>query len=160
MLHIIECRVAKKLWTAVFVFTTDIFGLAPPRNFTRAIIFNQWTSDTIAPPAVCALIRHAVNCFYRDFVLIETQVSPFAWERTFARTLRSYRAAVLRYAQKVRMHHVSRQLTNKQDRVAEDSLTRFAQLVTFSRTNYSYQLTPKLLRAVSRANSAADRPNG
>ena len=160
MLHIIECRVAKKLWTAVFVFTTDIFGLAPPRNFTRAIIFNQWTSDTIAPPAVCALIRHAVNCFYRDFVLIETQVSPFAWERTFARTLRSYRAAVLRYAQKIRMHHVSRQLTNKQDRVAEDSLTRFAQLVTFSRTNYSYQLTPKLLRAVSRANSAADRPNG
>ena len=55
------------------------------------------------------------------------------------------------------MHHVSRQLTNKQDRVSEESLTRFAQLVTFDRADYSYQLTPKLLDAVAQANRAVDQ---
>ena len=131
-------------------------GRASLMPATRAIIFNTWAPDTIAPPAVCALIRHAVGCFYRDFVLVETQNNPLTWQRTFSRTLCNYRAAVLRYAQKIRMHHVSRQLTNKQDRVPEESLTRFAQLVSFDRADYSYQLTPELLRAVAQANSAAD----
>ena len=137
-------------------FVNDVLGQAPPRFYTRAIIFNEWGRDTIAPTAVCALIRHAVTCYVRELFVMESQGRLFRWQRVFAATLVSFRAAVLRYSQKIRMHYVSRRYTNKQSRVSEDSLTRFAQLVTFSLADYSYQLTSALTAAVRKARDDAE----
>ena len=87
---------------------------------------------------------------------MESQGRLFRWQRVFAATLISFRAAVLRYSQKIRMHYVSKRYTNKQSRVSENSLTRFAQLVTFSSADYSYQLTSALTSAVSNARAVAE----
>ena len=54
------------------------------------------------------------------------------------------------------MHYISRRYTNKQSRVSENSLTRFAQLVTFNLADYSYQLTSALTAAVRKARDEAE----
>jgi hypothetical protein len=51
---------------------------APPLR-EKAIIFNEWKRNELAPPNACALIRHAYGQMYRDFTLVDTQSRPFNW---------------------------------------------------------------------------------
>ena len=68
-------------------------------DVTRAIIFNEWRKGQLGPIEACAFVRHAVNVFYQDFTLVETNGRAFIPVYTFKRTVLNFRNAVLRYGQ-------------------------------------------------------------
>ena len=72
---------------------------APPLR-EKAIIFNEWKRNELAPPSACALIRHAYGQMYRDFTLVDTQSRPFNWKVVFARTLRRFHETLRQIAQR------------------------------------------------------------
>ena len=47
----------------------------------------------------CALVRHAFNCYYYELVTVVTnKTKVFHAEHVFAKTMRSYKNAVMAYA--------------------------------------------------------------
>ena len=94
MRHTVNCPKMKPFWDAIFKFISTVMRESAPPLREKAIIFNEWKRNELAPPSACALIRHAYGQMYRDFTLVDTQSRPFNWKIIFARTLRRFRSAV------------------------------------------------------------------
>ena len=111
MLHIVMCQKLKPFWDLVFNFITTVIGDPPPRSRTEAIIFNMWTRDHLGSESVesaCALLRHAFGCFYNAFSKVDLEQKLFSTPLVFHKTLLSFRSAVLRYAQTIRILYLQR----------------------------------------------------
>ena len=154
MLHLITCRLTRPYWHAVRAFCETVLGVPHQQFLERLIIFNTVRPQEMASVEACAFIRHAVNCFYRDFAMVDTHDRAFMWERTFANTMHNFRSAVLAWAQSIRVFTTLRQHTNRKKRVAEDTLKKFTTLVTFSDEGYTFALTPAFKQAIARAEAA------
>ena len=128
---------------------------APPLR-EKAIIFNEWKRNELAPPSACALLRHAYGQMYRDFTLVDTQSRPFNWKITFARTLRRFRSAVHRYAVSIRHFRAHRRFTSQPQQVPEEALKKFETLVVFDTPEYTFRLTQAFVGAVDAAEADAD----
>ena len=121
----------------------------------RLIIFNIVGGEVVSVEA-CAFIRHAVNCFYRDFAMVDTHDKKFTWQRTFADAMHSFRSAVLAWAQTIRIFTAVRRYSNKKKKnVPLDTLNRFNTLVTFSDAGLYFKLTPQFQQAITRADADA-----
>ena len=155
MLHLVECSLTRPFWNAVRNFTTQVLGAPYQQHLAWLIIFNAVRPRRMASVEACAFIRHAVNCFYRDFAMVDTHDRAFTWERTFADAVHSFRNAVLAWAQSIRVFTTLRRHTNRKKRVAEDTLKQFGTLVTFSDQGYTFALTPAFKQAIARAEAAA-----
>ena len=154
MLHLIQCRLTRPYWNAVRTFVVDVLGTTPEQFLDRLIIFNTSRGAMISAEA-CAFIRHAVNCFYRDFAMVDTHDRAFTWERTFMDAMHSYRRAVLAWAQSIRVFTTVRRYTNQKKRVSEDTLRKFDKLVTFSDYGTTFMLTPGFKHEIVKAEKAA-----
>ena len=89
------------------------------------IIFNTIRGQLISTDAR-AFIRHAFGCFYRDFAMVDTHNKPFVWQHAFADTIRSYRSAVLAWAQSIRVFTTNRRHShNKKKQVPKTTLEMF-----------------------------------
>ena len=93
-----------------------MLGAPDEKYLDRLFIFNTPRGKLISTDA-CAFIRHAVNCFYRDFAMVDTHDRAFVWERTFEDAMRSYRNAVLAWAQSIRVFTAIRRYTNQKKQV-------------------------------------------
>ena len=123
----------------------------------RLIIFNTAGQEQrVISTEAGAFVRHAVNCFYRDFAMVDTHNRAFTWERTFMDTMHSYRRAVLAWAQSIRVFTTIRRHTNQKKRVSEDTLKKFNKLVTFSDYGTTFALTPEFQHEITKAEKAAE----
>ena len=155
MLHMITCQHTRPYWYAVKAFVKDILGAPDERFMERLIIFNIARGAMVSAEA-CAFIRHAVNCFYRDFAMVDTHDKRFTWQRTFADAMHSFRSAVFAWAQTIRIFTVLRRYSNKKKKnVPLDTLNSFNTLVTFSDAGLSFKLTPQFQQAITRAHTDA-----
>ena len=167
MLHIVECRVARPLWSHIFDFCTTVLGTATPTNQTTAIIFNLWDRNNLGPVEARALVRHAFGRYYADSVAVAMKTKTnFSWQYTYRGALRNLEHAVRRYGQSVRLFTTWRQHTSRKRHVPEEALTQFKHLITFQPGGKSFRLTPAFQRALLeaenmiaqyQANQTADR---
>ena len=155
MLHMILCMQTRPYWNAVKAFLRDVLGIQNMQYTDRLIIFNTVRGEMISTEA-CAFIRHAVNCFYRDFAMVDTHDKKFTWQLTFADAMHSFRSAVFAWAQTIRVFTAVRRYSgSKKKQVPRDTLRRFEKLVTFSDTGTTFTLTPQFQQAITHANAAA-----
>ena len=155
MLHMITCAQTRPLWNAVRNFTVTVLGTPHQMYLDRLIIFNTVRPNEMASAEACAFIRHAVNCFYKDFAMVDTHDRYFMWERTFADSMHSFRSAVLAWAQSIRIFTTNRRYTNQKKQVSQDTLTQFSKLVTFSDEGCTFTLTPAFQHAIKQADATA-----
>jgi len=125
-------------------------------DFSRAIIFNEWRKDQLGPLDACAFVRHAVNVFYHDFTLVETNGRAFIPVYTFKRAVLNFRSAVLRYGQTLKEFKANREFSTLTDRVPEEALNKFSKLISFDPGTHHFWLTDKFKKAVADAEKAAD----
>ena len=136
-------------------FVTSVLGAPHEQFLDRLIIFNT-IQHQMASTEACAFIRHAVNCFYRDFTMVDTHDKTFTWQLTFADTVHSFRNAVYTWAETIRIFTAVRRYSNKKKKkVPLDTLTRFNKLVTFSDAGLYFRLTPQFQQAIARADADA-----
>ena len=155
MLHMITCMNARPYWNAVRAFVKDVLGAQHEQYLDRLIIFNTIRNE-MASTETCAFVRHAVNCFYRDFAMVDTHDKTFTWQLTFADTVHSFRNAVYRWAETIRIFTAVRRYSNKKKKnVPLDTLNRFNTLVTFSDAGLYFKLTPQFQQAITRADADA-----
>ena len=155
MLHMILCMQTKPYWNAVRTFVTSVLGATHERYFERLIIFNTSRGEMVSTEA-CAFIRHAANCFYRDFAMVDTHDKKFTWQITFADAMHSFRSAVFAWAQTIRVFTATRKYSGKKKKqVPRDTLERFNKLVTFSGGGLTFGLTPQFKQAITQADAAA-----
>ena len=151
----ILCMQTKPYWNAVRTFVTSVLGATHERYFERLIIFNTSRGEMVSTEA-CAFIRHAVNCFYRDFAMVDTHDKKFTWQITFADAMHSFRGAVFTWAQTIRVFTATRKYSGKKKKqVPRDTLERFDKLVTFSGGGLTFGLTPQFKQAITHADAAA-----
>ena len=154
MLHLITCMYTRPFWNAVRAFVTNVLGEPHARRIDHLIIFNTISGAMISTDA-CAFIRHAVNCFYRDFAMVDTHDRAFTWELTFADAMHSFRSAVFAWAQSIRVFTTIRRHTNQKKQVPSATLQQFYKLVTFTDHGYTFALTPTFRHAIAAAERAA-----
>ena len=144
----------RPFWNAVKAFCMTVLGMPNAQYMDSLIIFNVIRGRLICTEA-CAFIRHAVNCFYRDFAMVDTHDRAFMWERTFADAMHSFRNAVLAWAQSIRVFTAIRRYTNQKKKVPTATLEQFKKLVTFEGHGTTFALTPEFKRAIAQAAAAA-----
>ena len=142
------------LWSFLLTFVTNVLGERHEQYLDRLIVFNTIRGE-VASTDACAFIRHAVNCFYRDFAMVDTHDRAFTWELTFADAMHSFRSAVFAWAQSIRVFTTVRRHTSQKKKVPSATLTQFDKLVTFSDHGYTFALTPAFQHAITRADAAA-----
>ncbi len=89
----------------ILLFTT-VIGDPPPQFRPAAIIFNMWHRDHLGSESACAFLRHAFGCFYNAFSKVDLEQKLFSPPLVFHKTLLSFRSAVLRYAQTIRILYI------------------------------------------------------
>ena len=102
-----------------------------------------------------AFLRHAVGVFYAHAARTADQGTVFYPQFALHRALTNFRAAVLRYGAKMRLHHTRRIHTNLHDSVPDAARTRFPTLIDVD-TSCSFSLTPEFIDAVDKAEKAAN----
>ena len=117
----INCMLTRPYWNAVKAFLRDVLGIQNMQYTDRLIICNVARGEVVSTEA-CAFIRHAVNCFYRDFAMVDTHDKKFTWQITFADAMHSFRSAVFAWAQTIRIRS-SRQPANTRARKRSRSRT-------------------------------------
>ena len=136
-------------------FLKDVLETPNEQYMARLIICNIARGEVVSTEA-CAFIRHAVNCFYRDFAMVDTHDKKFTWQLTFADAMHSFRSAVFTWAQTIRIFTAARRYSGKKKKqVPLETLQRFDKLVTFSKGGLSFGLTPQFQQAITSANAAA-----
>jgi len=158
MLHLTMCRYARPYWNATRAFVEGIIGAPHERYAHKLIIFNTAREQVVSTEA-CAFIRHAVNCFYRDFAMVDTHDRTFIWQHTFMDAMHGFRNAVLAWAQGIYIFTTTRCRTNRKKQVARHTLESFATLVTFADHGYAFTLTPEFQRAIKQAEADAATRN-
>ena len=155
MLHIVMCHKLKPFWDLVFNFITTVIGDPPPQNRSHAIIFNMWTRDHLGSESACAFLRHAFGCFYNAFSKVDLEQKLFSTPLVFHKTLLSFRSAVLRYAQTIRILYLQRRYTTLRLKLPpQESRDRFKALVVIQETIYDFELTTAFKRAISDTETA------
>ena len=150
MLHIVQCQKLKPFWDLVFNFITTIIGDPPPQFRPAAIIFNMWHRDHLGSESACAFLRHAFGCFYNAFSKVDLEHKLFSTPHVFHKTLLSFRSAVLRYAQTIRILYLQRRYTTLRLKLPpQESRDRFKTLVVIQETIYDFELTAAFKRAIS-----------
>ena len=71
----------------------------------------MWTRDDLGSESACAFLRHAFGCFYNAFSKVDLEQKLFSTPHVFHKTLLSFRSAVLRYAQTIRILYLQRRYT-------------------------------------------------
>ena len=87
--------------------------MAEGGSWIPAIIFNMWTRDHLGSEPACAFLRHAFGCFYNVFSKVDLEHKLFSTPLVFHKTLLSFRSAVLRYAQTIRILSTSSGATRR-----------------------------------------------
>ena len=102
----------------------NAINATPPRIFTDAEM--EVYTLTYAPlntigtgaqrafsgsESACAFLRHAFGCFYNAFPKVDLEQKLFSTPVVFHKTLLSFRSAVLRYAQTIRILYLQRRYT-------------------------------------------------
>ena len=142
LLHIVQCQKLKPFWDLVFNFITAVIGDPPPKNRSHAIIFNMWNQDDLGSESACSFLRHAFGCFYNAFSKIDLEQKLFSTPLVFHKTLLSFRSAVLRYAQTIRILYLQRRYTTLRTKLPpKESRERFKTLVVIQETFYDFELT-------------------
>ena len=155
MLHIVQCQKLKPFWDLVFNFITTIIGDPPPQFRPAAIIFNMWHRDHLGSESACAFLRHAFGCFYNAFSKVDLEQKLFSTPLVFHKTLLSFRSAVLRYAQTIRILYLQRRYTTLRLKLPpKESRDRFKALVVIQETFYDFELTAAFKRAISNQEAA------
>ena len=160
-LHLVKCRVAYLFWLRVRKFLEDVMGIQrqPIRDVDMLLIFNMKdprpAQKEMVPVEARAFIRHAWNCFYRDFVMVETHKKPFVPEYTFKDTVENFTNAVMAYGETIHLFKVKRMYTSKKKHVPEEVLKQFPDLIKIQEGSYDFKLTGKLTSALHRARSDA-----
>ena len=151
MLHIVQCQKLKPFWELVFSFIATVIGDPPPRSRPDAIIFNMWNRDDIGSESACAFLRHAFGCFYDAFSKVDLELKLFSTPLVyFHKTLLSFRSAVLRYAQTIRILYLQRRYTTLRTKLPpKESRERFKALVVIQETFYDFELTAAFTQAIS-----------
>ena len=93
---------------------------------------------------------------YRDFAMVDTHKTKFVWEKTFAKTMEGFRNAVLAYAQSIKKFLANRKYTKQKNRVPDEALTIFHNLIEFNGIGTSFKLTPEFQEAIDKAKAAAE----
>jgi len=139
----------KPFWDLVFNFITTVIGDPLPPNRVTAIIFNMWTRDDLGSESACAFLRHAFGCFYNAFSKVDLEQKLFSTPLVFHKTLLSFRSAVLRYAQTIRILYLQRRYTTLRLKLPpQESRDRFKALVVIQETVYDFELTAAFKRAI------------
>ena len=150
MLHIVQCQKLKPFWDLVFNFITPVIGDPPPKNRSHAIIFNMWTRDDLGSESACAFLRHAFGCFYNAFSKVDLEQKLFSTPLVFLKTLLSFRSAVLRYAQTIRILYLQRRYTTLRTKLPPpEARDRFKALVVIQETFYDFELSTAFSKAIS-----------
>ena len=134
---------------------TTVIGDPLPQNRTHAIIFNMWNRDDLGSESACAFLRHAFGCFYNAFSKVDLELKLFSTPLVFHKTLLSFRSAVLRYAQTIRILYLQRRYTTLRTKLPpKESRDRFKALVVIQETFYDFELTAAFTRAISDTETA------
>ena len=143
MLHLVQCMWIMPLWDRVLKFTVNVLGEPQARNKAAAIIFNivHVQNQTLFSTAACAFIRHAFNCFYRAFVLVDTTKRRLEPVYIFNSTLVNFKRAVLAYGESIKIFRTTRMRTSRKKHVPEQALIQFSSLITFDENTYEFTLT-------------------
>ena len=150
MLHIVQCQKLKPFGDLVFNFIDTVIGDPLPKRRTEAIIFNMWTRDDLGSESACAFLRHAFGCFYNAFSKIDLEQKLFSTPLVFHKTLLSFRSAVLRYAQTIRILYLQRRYTMLRTKLPpKEARDRFKALVVIQETFYDFELTAAFTQAIS-----------
>jgi len=158
MLHIVQCQKLKPFWDLVFNFITTVIGDPPPQFRPAAIIFNMWHRDHLGSESACAFLRHAFGCFYNAFSKVDLEQKIFSTPLVFHKTLLSFRSAVLRYAQTIRILYLQRRYTTLRLKLPpQESRDRFKALVVIQETVYDFELTAAFTQAISNQEAALPR---
>ncbi len=90
----------------------------------------MWTRDHLGSESACAFLRHAFGCFYNAFSKVDLEQKLFSTPLVFHKTLLSFRSAVLRYAQTIRILYLQRRYTTLRLKLPpKESRDRFKALV-------------------------------
>jgi hypothetical protein len=131
--------------------------MPPPQDPSFAIIFNIWNprspKPALAPTPACALIRHAFNCYYYELVTVATnKTKVFHAEHVFAKTMRSYRNAVMAYARGEQIALLRNDYSGKKPFALHPyAVKRVAPLVSIDRHTGYFEITNELRQAVDKA---------
>ena len=110
----------------------------------------MWNRDDLGSESACALLRHAFGCFYNAFSKVDLEQKLFSTPLVFHKTLLSFRSAVLRYAQTIRILYLQRRFTTLRLKLPpQESRDRFKALVVIQETFYDFELTAAFTRAIS-----------
>ena len=146
---------ARPLWSASIDFCVKVIGDKRPSNPTTAVLFGLQNTKTLMSEPARAFLRHAVGVFYAHAARTADQGTVFYPQFALHRALTNFRAAVLRYGAKMRLHHTRRIHTNLHDGVPDAARTRFPTLIDVD-TSCSFSLTPEFIDAVDKAEKAAN----
>ena len=118
----------------------------------------MWTRDDLGSESACAFLRHAFGCFYNAFSKVDLEQKLFSTPLVFHKTLLSFRSAVLRYAQTIRILYLQRRYTTLRPKLPpQESRDRFKSLVVIQETFYDFKLTAAFTQAISNQEAALPR---
>ena len=110
----------------------------------------MWNQDDLGSESACAFLRHAFGCFYNAFSKIDLEQKLFSTPLVFLKTLLSFRSAVLRYAQTIRILYLQRRYTTLRTKLPpKEARDRFKALVVIQETFYDFELTTAFTQAIS-----------
>ena len=160
MLHLTKCSCAAQFWGWIFVVCTDVLRMPAPDDPSKAIIFNIWNSRSpkpkLAPMPACALIRHAFNCYYYELVTVATNPDKkFHCEHVFAKTMHSFRNAVLAYCKGLEIQQLSLRYSGKPQPPLSSSPTvkQLAPLAKIEPLTGHGKITPAFQAAIDKADA-------
>ena len=139
MLHLIECRHARPLWSACAKFIRDVLGEPTHFDLRLLIIFNLANRDEVVSVQARAFLRHVFQAYYRDLTNVDLHKSIFRWQLTFNAGMRSFRDAVLRWGHSHVLLYTSRQYTNLTPAATENDRQRFGNLIEVSGLSTEFQ---------------------
>jgi hypothetical protein len=149
MEHLCECVKLRYFWNRVFDFTVAM-GQPPPQSRTEAIVFNLWHGDSLAPPEVQAVMRHAFGAMYRNFALVDTEDRAFVSDYALRETFVALRLAIVRRAAGVKLMHARRAHTNEASVIAQADAAKYPSLVSMG-TDGTHAVSGIVLSAISDA---------
>jgi hypothetical protein len=122
----------------------------------------MWTRDDLGSmlgsESACAFLRHAFGCFYNAFSKVDLEQKLFSTPLVFHKSLLSFRSAVLRYAQTIRILYLQRRYTTLRPKLPpQESRDRFKSLVVIQETFYDFKLTAAFTQAISNQEAALPR---
>ena len=158
MLHMIQCRTSRKLWSKCFDFCTHALDMPRQAHHTEeAIVFNVDKSGELLNETVRAYLRHAVRWWYASMTKVYKEGKIFNINKVYLQTLEGIRDAGIRYGVQMRRLYTHRKYTDLTEVAPEEARIRFINIVSIDEAG-TYTISPTLLNEIATARGALQQP--